>query len=139
MKDNLFAFYLGASSLGEESDITFGYYDKTKFTGEIQWNPVVFKYMYAMILDDVLINGKSLGVCRGELRCTVTVDSGSSLMGMPRYAYEELLAYEYPASHQAVDCKDRYEFGSLTYIINGHSYSLDADEWVYPPQRKKDK
>ena len=111
LKDNLFAFYLGASSLGEESDITFGYYDKTKFTGEIQWNPVVYKYMYAMQLDDILINGKSLGVCGEDNYCTATVDSGSSLMGMPHYAFHELLIKELPASHHPVDCNNRFDFG----------------------------
>ena len=35
LKQSLFAFYLGEVYLNEESELTFGYYDKTKFTGEL--------------------------------------------------------------------------------------------------------
>lgn len=42
LKNNLFAFYLTQSSQNVESDITFGYYDKTRFTGDITWHPVLY-------------------------------------------------------------------------------------------------
>ena len=77
---------MGDNEFKEESELTLGYYDKTKFSGEIQWNPVIFRYMYGMRLDDVLIDGKSLGVCNETKKCIVTVDSGSSIQGMPNYA-----------------------------------------------------
>jgi hypothetical protein len=35
LKDNLFAFFLTVKNEDIESDLTFGYYDKTKYTGEI--------------------------------------------------------------------------------------------------------
>jgi len=104
LKDNLFAFYLGSSALGEESDLTFGYYDKTKFVGKIQWNPVVFRYMYGMRLDDVLIGGRSLGICGSDRDCIVTVDSGSSLLAMPNYAFNVLKEYGLPTRHGHVQC-----------------------------------
>ena len=63
MLNNLFAFYLTPSRLSVDSDLTFGYYDKTKFKGELKWHPVVFKFMYGMKLDDIKMNGKSLGIC----------------------------------------------------------------------------
>lgn len=63
MKNNIFAFYLTPSRSHIESDLTFGYYDKTKFKGEITWHPIVFKYMYGIQLDDIKMNGKSLGLC----------------------------------------------------------------------------
>lgn len=40
LKNNMFAFYLGAVAEQGESDLTFGYYDKTKFEGDLVWNPV---------------------------------------------------------------------------------------------------
>jgi hypothetical protein len=44
LTSNLFAFYLTSkadeATSGVKSDLTFGYYDKTKFTGDIHWNPV---------------------------------------------------------------------------------------------------
>jgi len=33
LKNNIFAFYLTTNAQETESDLTFGYYDKTKFTG----------------------------------------------------------------------------------------------------------
>ena len=63
LKNNLFAFYLTPSKSSVESDLTFGYYDKTKFKGDITWHPIVFKYMYGIRLDDIKMNGKSLGLC----------------------------------------------------------------------------
>lgn len=61
---NLFAFYFTDKNQPNIlSDLTLGYYDKTKFTGELSWNDVLFKYMYGVKLDDVKVNGKSTGVC----------------------------------------------------------------------------
>jgi hypothetical protein len=57
----MFAFSFGTGSAG--SDLTLGYYDKEKFTGDIAWNDVLFKYMYGVKLDDLKVNGKSTGVC----------------------------------------------------------------------------
>jgi hypothetical protein len=48
LKNNMFAFYLGAVAEQGESDLTFGYYDKTKFEGDLVWNPVKLKYMFGI-------------------------------------------------------------------------------------------
>lgn len=66
LKQNIFAFYLTskqAENSGIPSDLTFGYYDRTKFTGEMKWYPIKFKYMFGVQLDDIKINGVSTGVC----------------------------------------------------------------------------
>lgn len=45
LKENIFAFYLTtkqAEAQGMKSDLTFGYYDKEKFEGDLHWNPVDF-------------------------------------------------------------------------------------------------
>jgi hypothetical protein len=47
----MFAFYLTskqAENQGLKSDLTLGYYDKEKFKGDLHWNPVKYKYMYAV-------------------------------------------------------------------------------------------
>jgi len=49
--------------------------------------------MYGIQLDDILINGKSLGFCgsKGKKQdCLVTVDSGTTMMAMPGWAYSAL-------------------------------------------------
>jgi hypothetical protein len=43
LKTNMFAFYLTtkqAEGMGMKSDLTFGYYDKEKYKGDIHWNPI---------------------------------------------------------------------------------------------------
>ena len=45
LQDNIFAFYLTskqAEASGMRSDMTFGYYDKEKFKGDIHWNDVLY-------------------------------------------------------------------------------------------------
>ena len=49
---------------GIKSDITLGYYDKEKFTGEMHWNDIKLKYMFGVKLDDIKFNGKSTGICQ---------------------------------------------------------------------------
>lgn len=92
LKANLFAFYLTSSQddkNGFKSDLTFGYYDKEKFIGDLHWIPVEFKYMYGVKLDDIIVNKKSTGVC-SESECLITFDSGTALMAMPSWATDNL-------------------------------------------------
>lgn len=45
LKDNIFAFYLTSTEMekqGLKSDLTFGYYDRAKFDGDVHWNPIEF-------------------------------------------------------------------------------------------------
>lgn len=135
LKNNLFAFYLTPSRSQSESDLTFGYYDKTKFKGEITWHPIIFKYMYGLRLDDIKMNGKSLGLCgpQGKQQdCIITVDSGTTFASVPGWAYNEISG-KVPTLDQGVDCKSEEDFGQLSWIINGKEYVMEANEWVYPP------
>jgi len=138
LKNNMFAFYLTtkqAENMGIQSDLTFGYYDKTKFQGELVWHPVIFKYMFGLKLDDIKINGKSLGFCgpngqRSE--CIVTVDSGTTMMSLPGWAFSQIQG-KVPTHDTPVTCNQQQQFGELTWVINGHEYVFKPDEWVYPP------
>lgn len=62
----MFAFYLTSKEdekKNQLSDLTFGYYDQTKFTGNIQWHNILFKYMFGVRLDDIKVNGTKLNIC----------------------------------------------------------------------------
>jgi len=77
---------------GMMSEMTMGYIDNYKFTGELKWHPVEFKYMYAMNLDDIKVNGKSLfkdGCKKDGKKCLITIDSGTSHLAMPSWAYQQ--------------------------------------------------
>jgi saccharopepsin len=60
LKSNMFAFYLtDEKDKVNKSDLTFGYYDKTKFKGDMQWHDIKYKYMFGVQLDDIKVNGKA--------------------------------------------------------------------------------
>lgn len=74
---------------GSKSELTFGYYDKEKYTGDLHWIPVEFKYMFGVKLEDIKVNGKSTQVCKDK-ECLITFDSGTALLSMPTYAIQSL-------------------------------------------------
>jgi hypothetical protein len=43
----------------EKSELVFGWYDETKFTGPMAWHPVVFKYFWSLQLDDIKVSNKN--------------------------------------------------------------------------------
>jgi hypothetical protein len=84
--------------------MTFGYYDKEKFKGEMHWNDVKFKYMYGVQLDDIKFNGKSTNVCKDK-DCLITFDSGTSLMSFPTWATQKMMQAKLPTANFVVPCK----------------------------------
>jgi len=139
LKDNIFAFYFTtkqAENLGLQSDMTFGYYDKSKFKGEMVWHPVQYKYMFGVRLDDVLFNGVSSGICKDRPDgCMITFDSGTSLMSMPTFATEKLAKAHIPTSSFIVPCANQAQFGDMTLMIGGKPYTLSNEEWMFPAQQ----
>jgi cathepsin D len=57
---NIFAFYLGSSP-----EVTLGFYDKSRFHGELDWHSVEDKYGYAIRFDDIKVKGQNLNICDG--------------------------------------------------------------------------
>jgi len=113
LKNNIFAFYLTskqAEDRGMKSDLTFGYYDKEKFKGDMHWNAVDYKYMYGVKLDDIRFNGKSTGVCTkkngSDDPCLITFDSGTSLMSVPKFAAKNFMENGIPTSNFVRKCKN---------------------------------
>ena len=130
LKSNLFAFYLTSThDGGMESDITFGYYDTSKFSGKLVWHKILFKYMFGIKLDDIKIGDKALNLCgKGGLmeghECLITVDSGSSEFSMPALIYDKLPSIGFPTQSSYINCKNFKEL-TLTYVINGVDYVMD--------------
>lgn len=109
LKKNVFAYYFTtkqAESMGLQSDLTFGYYDKAKFKGDVHWNDIKFKYMFGVKLDDIKFNGKSSGICKDRPQgCLITFDSGTSLMSMPTFATDKLGQMGIPTAKNIVRCQ----------------------------------
>jgi len=127
---------------GLDSELTFGYYDKSKYTGDMVWHPILHKLMFGIQLDDIKINGKSMNICGnpGQATCLITVDSGTSEITMPSWAIKKVIG-KMPLKQSPMKCKNQTDFGDLTFVINGFEYTLPNDDWVeksidISPQKK---
>jgi len=135
LQDNLFAFFL-TSKMDEEmsgldSELTFGYYDKSKYTGDMVWHPILHKLMFGIALDDIKVNGVPMNICNNpnQPTCLITVDSGTSEMTMPSWAVKKVHG-KMPLKTNSMRCKSTQDFGDITFVINGFEYSLPNDDWV---------
>ena len=89
--NNMFAFYLSLNQLEDTSELTLGGYDPERIVDEIVWHPVLGQMYWSIQLDDILINGKPMGICKNSqppMECRVTPDSGTTMMTMPSWAHK---------------------------------------------------
>ena len=49
---------------------------------------------------------------------------------LPEAAIEGFKKANAPASTHMVECDQMEDIGSLTYVIGGKDYTLNADEWL---------
>jgi hypothetical protein len=65
----------------------FGDWNRDKimdsYNGEPDWHPVKDRLFWSIKLDDVLIDGESLGLCN-DVDCLFTPDTGTSLLTFPK-------------------------------------------------------
>ena len=128
LNKNVFSWYLSQNP-DEQSEILFGGWDSTKFTGTIEWHPVMHKLFWSIKLDDIKIGGKSTGFCnRNGANCLVCPDSGTSLATFPPSHYE-LFKKEYG---DTIPCAagEELQFPDLVYVINGIDYVMPSHHWV---------
>lgn len=89
--------------LGLYSDFTLGFYDKSKYKGEMRWFPVQIKEHYGITLDDIKLDGQSLGMCK-DRKCLITIDSGSTYGSMPQYAIDIMSKKGLPTADNDYPC-----------------------------------
>lgn len=91
----------------EKSELVFGWYDQTKFSGEMKWHPVVYKYFWALKLDDIKVSTAHYYVC------PFLISSELSLTVIPRYLVQwEVTKYlpreELPSYSRLRDINDNF-------------------------------
>lgn len=129
---NLFALYLSRDTRVSPSRLFMGGFDHSLIEGKINYHPVVKKTWWTLNLDAVLVNGKNSGLCSEKHKCTIIMDTGSSLMATPPWALNTLLSEISSYS----DCRDINKFPDLTFVIDGQHYSLSAYEYVLTSLKK---
>ena len=110
--------------------MTLGFYDTSKFKGELQWYPVEDKYGYGIRLQDIKVKGQDLNICEGKSNCLLTIDSGSSAIAFPEWGVEKMLSKGYPAGGSSVSCSSPSDLGDLIFVIDGRDYIVPNSDWV---------
>lgn len=64
------------------SEACFGYIDTSRFYGTLEWHPVLGREFWSLLVDDILVDGKSLGLFNDQ-KYTMTPDTGTTYMTMP--------------------------------------------------------
>lgn len=123
LKKNIITFYY---SVNEDTNgqITLGYIDDTKFTGKLSYYPVIDKYYWTIAMDDILLDGKSLGLCKNG--CKAVIDTGTTLITGPTDSLRALLK----AMPVENNCNNYEQSGDLTFIFSGDKYSLTKEEYI---------
>ncbi|GMM37139.1 proteinase A [Saccharomycopsis crataegensis] len=126
-----FAFYLGDTSKSEDGGVaTFGGYDKTKFTGDITWLPVIRKAYW-----EVSFEGIGLGNEWAVLEKTgAIIDTGTSLITLPSNLAEiinaEIGATKTWSGQYSVECDTRADLPDMTFNFGGHNFTLTPYDYT---------
>lgn len=88
---NEFSVYLGrvASGTEDDSELTLGGRDSTKYTGDFTTVPVSSETYWQVALDKVTVNGKTGGI---NTPGQAAIDTGTTLMVAPTTAAKEIMA-----------------------------------------------
>ncbi len=123
LKSNVMSFYYSVNE-ADDGQITLGYVDKTKYTGDLKYYKVVDEFYWTIKLDDIKYNGKSLGICNGG--CKAVIDTGTTLITGPTSDLRTLLK-AIPVEN---DCRNYSAASGLTFVFGGDEYSMTPDEYM---------
>ncbi|XP_067863690.1 cathepsin E-A-like [Heptranchias perlo] len=135
----LFSVYLSRNPNDMSgSEITFGGFDTSHFTGELNWIPVTTQGYWQIQLDSVKVGGM-VAFC--ENGCKAIVDTGTSLLSGPTTDISALQnsigAVPSSGGMYSIDCGYLSSMPDVTFIIGGVEYVLppqaytlqEEDEW----------
>jgi len=130
----VFAFYLGDTNSGEESEAIFGGVNKNHYTGNITTIPLRRKAYWEVALDSI-----TFGDSTAELDNTgVILDTGTSLIALPA-TIAELLNKEIGAKKSyngqyTVECEKRDSLPDLTFTLTGHDFTIGPYDYILEVQ-----
>lgn len=120
----MFSFYFTKDDGRRNSKLTLGGADSTLYEGELNYHRVVDKYYWLMKLDNILLGGQDVGLCRDG--CRVIADTGTSLITGPTDDLTDLLE-KLPVDD---NCSGVDDLPDITFVLDGQHYTLTPDEYV---------
>jgi saccharopepsin len=134
LDEPVFAFYLGDTNEGAESEAIFGGVNKDHYTGDLVKIPLRRKAYWEVDLDSI-----TFGDDTAEMEDTgVILDTGTSLIALPS-TIAELLNKEIGAKKSfngqyTVECDKRADLPDLTFTLTGHNFSITAYDYILEVQ-----
>ncbi|XP_006628507.1 pepsin A-like [Lepisosteus oculatus] len=130
VSQDLFSIYLtknGASG----SVVTFGGYDSSYFTGQINWVPVTYMGYWQIAIENVMVNGQVVACAQG---CQGIVDSGTSLIAGPPSEISTIQQYigatQNSYQQYSINCQNMGSMPNVVFTINGLQYTLTPSAYV---------
>ncbi len=130
---NCFSFYFALNE-HKPSELLFGGIDSKHFSGELQYYDVVDKQFWTILMTDIKIGDKSLGICSKEAPCYVALDSGTSMITFPPEQYKQTTK-DFPHIEH---CNRDDVFPEITFFLgaNGDPYTLPSDHYMRKTEGK---
>nr|XP_004663588.2 cathepsin E [Jaculus jaculus] len=115
---------------GSGSELTFGGYDPSHFSGSLNWVPVTKQGYWQIALDGIQV-GDTLMFCAEG--CQAIVDTGTSLITGPPHKIKQLqeaIGATPMDGEYAVDCDSLSNLPNIAFLINGIAYTLSPADYT---------
>nr|BAM46129.1 pepsinogen A [Cynops pyrrhogaster] len=130
LAQDLFSVYLSPSGQSG-SVITFGGYDTSYYTGNMNWIPLSAESYWEITLDSITMNGNVIA-CNGG--CQAIVDTGTSLISGTSSGVGSILnaigAYQNSNGEYQVNCNSISSLPDIVFNINGVGYPVPASAYI---------
>ncbi|XP_043818958.1 cathepsin E [Dromiciops gliroides] len=106
------------------SELIFGGYDHTHFTGSLNWVPVTKQGYWQIALDNIQVGGTIAFCAEG---CQAIVDTGTSLITGPPDKIKQLqnaIGAVLTDGEYSMECNNLNVMPDITFTINGIPYTL---------------
>lgn len=123
LKSNMFAVFFGAAD-EEESEITFGEFNKARLASDLFWVPVSNPGYWQVEMEDIVVGGMRQALCHGN--CQVAVDTGTSLMAGPTDIINSLIG----KLNVSNDCSNYKKLPDLGFLVGEHTLNLKPDDYI---------
>ncbi|XP_006887986.1 PREDICTED: cathepsin E [Elephantulus edwardii] len=127
----VFSVYMSNNAAGGAgSELIFGGYDHSHFSGSLNWVPVTKQGYWQITLDNIQVGGTVMFCSEG---CQAIVDTGTSLITGPPNNIKELqraIGAQPVDGEYAVECTNLNVMPDVTFTINGVPYSLSPTAYT---------
>ncbi|XP_055975143.1 cathepsin E [Sorex fumeus] len=127
----MFSVYMSSNPEGGAgSELIFGGYDHSHFSGSLNWVPVTKQGYWQISLDSIQVGGTVMFCSRG---CQAIVDTGTSLITGPSKEIKHLqraIGAQPVDGEYAMECDNLNVMPDVTFTINGIPYTLQPTAYT---------